>query len=520
MLKVTDLNPSSTRNLLLAQLDLGDRSQGRSFSKSLSLSIDVKRTIAAASQNPSSRLCRAAPGSVCEEQTVASTPSSPAMLFDFQPSSNYPLQTDAIMVDRSSYTQTGRRGGNQSIQYNGFGWTKIPGGETDAGSLHSLQGNPYQALLRDYFSGFHLVDSAGIFRVDLLSPLPVQLTAFLGDANTNLEGNQVAYSTDGINYTPYTPGGGLEIPANHFTHAISPPITPINTGGVYPIWIRFQDAVYGGATYFTAKWSASGFAIQAVDDVQPLTISSFPPIPADALNQDTFTITGAFPGAVLTITAQRGTILTDMRPEILGNQTIADAAGAATFIIRRPFVDGNSTITAVDFLGRSKGSVVQKYDLVATRKFDMKANTGGTIPGPDWLPVYTDTDYSASQGYGWVNHTSFYFGSALTGFPSGATNEQKAFYSDYHFDKGVQIGKFTVYIGANRTVNVKIYSYDAMFMLSNYTTVSTGGAFQGVSSSTHFVTLPATSDSTGLIHIQFKTSMLVGWAVNAIEIQP
>jgi hypothetical protein len=301
--------------------------------------------------------------------------------FDFQPDDPaHSVQPGSTMVTPSTaYTAA-----------QGYGWTQAPRYGYDGGSQNVLSGSPLAGLLQDGVLGFSGMSSAAVFRVDVVSNNPFQIAAYLGDVLGARDKIEVAYSTNGDaaspTYTPITPAGGLSLPQGQFTAVSSATLFP---GGVVPgvagkalsVWVRIAEL--GGTP---PGWTLSGLDVRPRTPVADLAVT--PPatstLPADSAVVDTFQVTGAPPGAVLTVATSLGAVESaDARPELVGSQVIAGADGTAVVGIRRPSAGGTANVTVTEFAGGGSGSASQDYAVSLVQTGAGARVRSGTLSGPD-----------------------------------------------------------------------------------------------------------------------------------------
>src|SRR5207248_9207560 len=87
-------------------------------------------------------------------------------------------------------------------------------------------------------------------------------------------------------------------------------------------------------------------------------------VPADGTTATPYTVTGATPGALLTVTSTLGAVTTaDGGPTYTGLQVVASAGGVATFTITSPSSASSvtGTITVADVTGAKVGAFTQSY---------------------------------------------------------------------------------------------------------------------------------------------------------------
>ncbi len=447
----------------------------------------------------------------------------PLTTFDFEKVATDPTQGGAIgVLPTTAYTTS-----------LGYGWTPGPAPATSAApvgndklSLAMLAANPQSYMLQDGVSNTVAgVAGSKTFRVDLTSNNPVQITAFLGKGTLAYTGVTVEFSTDGTNFTPFV--SNLAIAKNVFptvsTATLFPAgITPTNN----KIYVRFQGL---------NGWAVAGINVVPVASLGTLAIAP-PGGPLQTSSQvDTFTVTGATPGALLSVSVTAGTIVTaDAALGIAGVQVVADQTGSATFQVRRPFFTSaspptiTSTISVSDYVGgATAASIPQVYTPAATGsvlKFDMNFNSTtvpATLPDSSWTDVKNNSLYgTGATGFGW--------GAAVTGkdlstnFPPSASDEfNQDLYRDYNSSTSATPQTFKVFVGANQNATVRVYAFTTVASPS-----PTGMKVQasgGVQSAAYlagqtFVDVTGTGDATTGILTITLTKGTNAWVVNGMQV--
>ncbi|WP_439622842.1 putative Ig domain-containing protein [Gemmata sp.] len=271
--------------------------------------------------------------------------------FDFQPSDTPtvqpPVQPGAVPTGPTAYSETQR-----------YGWVTVPlSPGTIAAAVPTgygpvlapqLAGNPLRDELQDGVSG---TTSAGVFRVDLFSAAPVRVTTFLG-RGTALDAIVVEYSTDGTTFTTVASNTVATIGPNQVASVTSAPITPVDNGGVFRLFVRVRDASVSGQ-----NWAAAGIRVVPDAGFDIVGVAGATDLTADGVTKDTYAVTGADPGALLTVAATLGTVTTpDASALFAGIQVVADGDGKAAFQVQRPTAAGASTLTVTDVAGNGAGS--------------------------------------------------------------------------------------------------------------------------------------------------------------------
>jgi len=173
-----------------------------------------------------------------------------------------------------------------------------------------------------------------------------------------------------------------------------------------------------------------------LERIEPAGTSPFSALPADGTTLDEYKGTGAPPNAVLTVTVSAGTPVqyATVTPDLVaavspngdlatfGAQIQADANGDFVFYVQRPAtltVNAETedwTILVEECVGLSRGSEIQPYkepdaEESAPLRFDFGATTSpvqkyGASMEKEFQPVYPQTIYNATRGYGWANRVA------------------------------------------------------------------------------------------------------------------
>jgi hypothetical protein len=116
-----------------------------------------------------------------------------------------------------------------------------------------------------------------------------------------------------------------------------------------------------------------------------------PTLVGDGATLDTITGTGSSPGAILTVTADRGLLLTaDVSPQLPGTQIAADARGGFEFKVQRPSVPGVGLVTASEVAGTQYGELLMTYTAPpppAVQVFPPRARFATPVTAPPRVPA-------------------------------------------------------------------------------------------------------------------------------------
>ena len=288
---------------------------------------------------------------------------------------------------------------------------------------------------------------------------------------------------------------------------------------------------------------SGNFSINALDIRQTqgnLSITGPGSVQGDGNSTDTFTGTGATPGALVTVTASLGNVTgVDASAPFFGQQVTALGNGTFTFTVQRPSGAVVSTITAEETTGALRGAFTQTYALapvVSGFRFDFNDGVGPTQAG--YIGVNASTLYGGpgTPNYGWTNTLGI--GSADRGLttPTGNT-AQTNLLTDFNYgqfnwggDEEANARTFhTSGLTPNTTYVLTATLGDAVIERNDIQISAGGNATPPVvvadvdvaSGQFRHVTFTATSSADGDLYVKFKRTTLYGvWVVNGLEMRP
>jgi glutamine cyclotransferase len=299
--------------------------------------------------------------------------------FDFQPAGS-PTQPGFLPVLSSDTPSSGAYAAAQ------VGWVNPGQGSFDRVVTFGAAGNPnspaLQSLLRDGQWGYYGGGANnGVFQVAVAPGNLVQVTAFTGDTYAGRDTmNVYVVNTANGNRTKLNPTlaslntAGQTFQFVSYSGVIDPGAAA--SAGSTRVLLRLEvEAVGGGSSTF---WTIEGLDVRPLGLIAPLTIGPPPtPVVADGTSVDTYTGSGAAPGAELTVSPQFGTVVgTDADPAVKGFQVIAGPTGSFSFNIRRPTGAPSSVISVSDVTGASATGYVGPT----------AADPGAASPNPYLLP--------------------------------------------------------------------------------------------------------------------------------------
>jgi hypothetical protein len=248
---------------------------------------------------------------------------------------------------------------------------------------------------------------------------------------------------------------------------------------------------------------------------------------ADGATSTTYTITGAIPSSLLTITTSLGALTSaDAGATYTGTQVQANASGTATFTITSPLSTNavSATITVTDVTGASLGVFTQSYTGYTppapptgsgvVQRFEFTYGGSPVQPGLGFTGVPNTTMYSATTGYGWQT--------AVSGYDRGAGSVPAAGPQDLYRAGawGEGSGAFEVSVPSGSTDDVRVYVGDPYNAWSGITVSVDGGtpvAVDPVLDRFGYVTVYGVVDTlhTGLMSITISASI---WVVSGIDV--
>ena len=246
-------------------------------------------------------------------------------------------------------------------------------------------------------------------------------------------------------------------------------------------------------------------------------------VTANGTTSTTYTISGATPNSLITVSTTLGTLTTaDAGPTYTGIQVLANGSGTATFAITAPLstTAQTSTIAVTEVTGASLGLFTQNYTgytppppptsppPAVVQQFDF---TSGT-PQTGFTAVPSSTVYTPTIGYGWqmaVNSYDRGAGSVPAPYPAnlfraGAWGEGS--------------GTFEVSVPAGSTDDVRVYVGDPYNAWAGITVSVDGGTPVGVNAVAQrygYVTLPGNAVPSGLLSVTISGGI---WVASGVEV--
>jgi hypothetical protein len=280
--------------------------------------------------------------------------------------------------------------------------------------------------------------------------------------------------------------------------------------------LNVRIASTGGDPYFTIN------ALEIFETVPNLTVTGTLG-PANGTSVDPISVSGATSGALYTVTADLGTIvsadvgastgLTDADPNYAGFQVLASGATSFTVNVQRPTGIGTGTpqITVEEVTGLKSGDLNQTYTLAPVRRFDFNGSandTQATLDPPDLEPfwgVRGNNLFDTNDGYGWTQ--------SMPEFQRGATGYTKtsvALYRDGHWGSAART--FQVQVEPSSSYDIQVYVGDRSFARNNIElNVENSGwsHFVPATSANGFTVLPIpgiTSSADGILDIAIRNN--------------
>jgi hypothetical protein len=252
------------------------------------------------------------------------------------------------------------------------------------------------------------------------------------------------------------------------------------------------------------------------------------PLVADGQTSTTYTISGATPNSLITVTTSLGTLTTaDVGATYTGIQVLANGSGVATFAITAPLSASTltGTITLTEVTGASLGVFTQNYSGVSTsppasppttlQRYEFTYN--GSPVQPESVPftaVPNTTVYTGTIGYGWQTAVGGYdrgaamvpAGEPTNLFRAGAWGEGSA--------------TFAVSVPKGSTDDVRVYVGDPYNAWSGITVSVEGNptpaAVDGTIDRYGFVALTGTdSNDDGILDITINGGV---WVASGMDI--
>lgn len=190
---------------------------------------------------------------------------------------------------------------------------------------------------------FHQVPR--IFRADLPAPGLYRVKIFMGDETSGHDLMRI--SAEGMPKADNISVIGREFAERNFS-------VDVQDG---TLELEFSDA--GGNNL---DWVVNSIQIYSATGPELVLTAPAPTLMADGSSLDKIVGTGASPGTILTVTIDRGLLLTaDVDPRWPGTQIAADARGAFEFKVQRPAVPGTSRVTVSEIAGTQFGETTIAY---------------------------------------------------------------------------------------------------------------------------------------------------------------
>jgi autotransporter-associated beta strand protein len=330
------------------------------------------------------------------------------------------------------------------------------------------------------------------FQVDVPAGVQYEVMILTGDAAWNHDREQFQVY-DGSLPAPPTPpdstqvidtwGGGAPEGGAIISYGGGTP-NPSDVKGYYR-WVRFTTEAIADTGDGLGKINVTlrdlggadpatvilGLDIRPVDSEGKLTIAGtnpegrFSALEADGDTVDTYSGSGAPPGAMLTVTVSAGlqyaTILNDADTTMFGGQVVAQADGSFTFSVLRPATLAAATgtpptedwtILVEEASGLSRGTAIQPYQTptVTPLRFDFGNYNSPVAVDSDFLQVEPRTTYNATRGYGWTTRVA----SKDRWDTTSGTDTATALRRDFNY---ALTGVFRVDLAAGTTYNVRLY---------------------------------------------------------------
>jgi hypothetical protein len=253
-----------------------------------------------------------------------------------------------------------------------------------------------------------------------------------------------------------------------------------------------------------------------------------PPLLADGVTVDSFTLHGAEPNALVTVSATMGTIRNiDVDDEIRGMQIQADANGQATVDIQRGFGLGTSFIKMQDVQGRGLGHATLDYIPPNQRYLDFNHvnRISNSVPSPTLQPNATPANpngfvgvlptdiYTPGSGFGWLTTADSFDNGEFVNDPRGDFNRDGAI--------GDLSNSFFVEL-PNDTYDVTItmgtlQDLDGLRLRANDRTI----LFGGETGAAEYLQMSFQVEVTDnlLTLVIGNSGLLPNWAMNGVEIR-
>lgn len=226
----------------------------------------------------------------------------------------------------------------------------------------------------DLLSDGHFHQEPRIFRADLPAPGRYRVRLYLGDELAPHDHMRVtgegAVRADEISTT------AREFAERNFS-------IDVQDG---TLELQFEDVGTGNP-----DWVINAIEIYSAAGPDLVLSAPAPTLIADGATLDTIKGTAASPGAIITVTTDRGLLLTaDVNPQLPGTQVAADARGEFDLKIQRPALPGVTRITASEVAGTQYGETTLAYTAPppsAQQVFPLRARFATPVTVPPTVPV-------------------------------------------------------------------------------------------------------------------------------------
>jgi hypothetical protein len=385
---------------------------------------------------------------------------------------------------------TGVRGNTVYTSTLGYGWV-APVSEFER-SIASTPAVP--SLFRD---GAWAASGTGTFRISTVAGQSYQVNVYIGDSYAAWQNIRVRAE------------GGTWVTANTTSDRfgfITVSGSDINFDGFFDIQI---STVSG-----TSIWVVNGLEISPT--LPTLSVSGPTTGVADGTTDHVFTITGASPNALLTVTTLGTAQGADASTALPGFQILADAAGNATLTIRSPrsIVGVTDTIVVRDTVGGLRGTITQTYTATDALRFDF--NAGANDTASSFVGVRGTTLYSSATGFGWVSGVNEFERTAAS-----VSASNTSLYRDGAWGNNTT-GTFQVQGAAFTTYEARVYIGDSLTNWNGIRVSAMNGAPVNATTPTTsfgFVTVTGTTGADGLFRVSINTNPgFATWVANGIDI--
>jgi hypothetical protein len=270
----------------------------------------------------------------------------------------------------------------------------------------------------------------------------------------------------------------------------------------------------GGNPY----WVLNALAIRPMPGT--LTVSNLGgPVPADGVTVDTFTVTGATPGSIYTVSTTLGSVVTPDGDSRYAGVQVVPNSGTFTIGVHRPSGAGTATIRVEESTGAERGQTTQQYNDSGVRRFDFNSTSNDTQGG--FIGVRGNNLFSPVAGFGWQT--------AVTEFQRGTAGYSKSsvsLFRDGHY--GTAARTFQVAVTAGGTYDLRVYVGDRDFARDQIRVSVEGGPLQVVPNTApnQFVSLEllniVDAGADGILNIAFSDAGGSNpfWVVNGLDVAP